>query len=159
MILPLSLFGKTLRKSWIFSMEDKNDHYSKRKKVMFETKWHFFLSFLSLLKASPPLSEFSYSLSFTFVLSLSLPPQLTRPLTMNCNPPTFHLLRLPPPHTFRSPQKACLSRYHPLMRLCFYQVVRRNIHFSVISHSLCNRTVILFEVKNGVKLHITFLVM
>ena len=65
----------------------------------------------------------------------------------------------PPPSTsFMSSQKACPSLYHQLIRLCFYKIVRRNIHFSVSSHSLCNRTVILFAVMNGVKLHITFIV-
>jgi hypothetical protein len=78
---------------------------------------------------------------------------------MICTPPTFHLLRLHPPAlSFMSSQKTCPSLYHPLIRLCFYKIVRRNIHFSVISHSLCNRTVILFAVMNGVKLYITFLV-
>ena len=50
------------------------------------------------------------------------------------------------PCTFRSSQKDCPSLYHPLVRLCFNKIVRRNIHFSVISHSLCNRTVMLFPV-------------
>ena len=61
-----SPFWKTLRKSWMFSMEAKHYHQSKRKKVMFEAKWHFFLYFLSLLKDWPPLSVFSSSLSFVF---------------------------------------------------------------------------------------------
>jgi hypothetical protein len=66
MILLLPLFWKTLRKSWMFSMEGKNHHYSKIKNGMFEAKWHFFLYFLSLLKDWPPLSVFSQGLSFTF---------------------------------------------------------------------------------------------
>ena len=52
----------------------------------------------------------------------------------------------PPTRTFRSFQKECPSRYHQFIGLCFNKIVRRNIHFSVISHSLCNRTVILFPV-------------
>jgi hypothetical protein len=51
-----------------------------------------------------------------------------------------------PTRTFRSFQKECPSRYHQFIGLCFNKIVRRNIHFSVISHSLCNRTVILFPV-------------
>jgi hypothetical protein len=77
---------------------------------------------------------------------LGLPPPLSSPPTTICNPSTFHLLRLPPTRTFRSFQKECSSRYHQFIGLCFNKIVRRNIHFSVISHSLCNRTVILFPV-------------
>ena len=60
--------------------------------------------------------------------------------------PNFPLTEVAPPCTFRSSQKDCPSLYHPLVRLCFNKIVRRNIHFSVISHSLCNRTVMLFPV-------------
>jgi hypothetical protein len=78
---------------------------------------------------------------------LVLSPPLSSPPTMICNPSTFHLLRFPPPtRTFRSFQKECPSRYHQFIGLCFNKIVRRNIHFSVISHSLCNRNVILFSV-------------
>ena len=43
----------------------------------------------------------------------------------------------PPPRTLRFSQKACPSLYHPLIRLCFYEIVRRNIHLaSFLTHSV-----------------------
>jgi hypothetical protein len=55
--------------------------------------------------------------------------------------PKFPLTEVPPPHfrTFRASLKVCPSLYHPHIRHSFYKIMRRNIHFSVISHSLCNR--------------------
>jgi hypothetical protein len=50
--------------------------------------WKIDPHFPSSLKACPSLS----------VLTLGLPPPLSSPLTTTCNPPTFHSLRLHPPH-------------------------------------------------------------
>jgi hypothetical protein len=147
MILLLPLFWKTLRKSWMFSMEGKNHHYSKIKNGMFEAKWHFFLYFLSLLKDWPPLSVFSQGLSFTFrPLFGPTPHHFPVHLQWFATPQLSTYWGCTPPCTFRSSQKDCPSLYHPLVRICFNKIVRRNIHFSVISHSLCNRKVILFSV-------------
>jgi hypothetical protein len=81
-------------------MEGKHNHYSKRKKVMFEAKWHFFLLFFCHhLKLDPHFPSSHKACSSLSVLSLGLPPPLSSPLTMICNSPTVHILRLPPsPH-------------------------------------------------------------
>ena len=141
MIFLLPFFGKYLENAVFVAWKAKSIIKAKEKRsclkpndICFFIFCHFGRldpHFPSSLKACPSLS----------VLSLGLPPPVSSPLTMICNPPTFHLLRLPPALSFMSSQKACSSLYHLLIRLCFYKIVRRNIHFSVISHSLCNRTV------------------
>jgi hypothetical protein len=130
----------------MFSMEGKNHHYSKIKNGMFEAKWHFFLYFLSLLKDWPPLSVFSQGLSFAFRPIFGPTPTTFQSTYNDLQPPNFPRTEVAPPCTSRSSQKDCPSLYHPLVRLCFNKIVRRNILFFVISHSLCNRIVILFAV-------------
>ena len=106
----------------------------------------FFLDFLSLLKDWPPFSVFSSSLSFAFRPIFGPTPATFQSTYNDLQPPNIPLTEVAPPCTSRSSQKDCPSLYHSLVRLCFNKIVRRNIHFSVISHSLCNRTVILFPV-------------
>ena len=115
---------------------------------MFEAKWYFFLDFLSFLKDWPPLSFFSSSLSFAFRPIFGPTPTTFQSTYNDLQPLNFPLTEVAPTptRTFRSFQKECPSRYHQFIGLCFNKIVRRNIHFSVISHSLCNRTVILFPV-------------
>ena len=113
----------------------------------------FYVTFESLT----PTFVFSESLSFTIRPIFGPTPTICQFTYNDVQPPNFPLTEVSP-LTFMSSQKACPSLYHPVIRLCFNKTVRRNIHFSVISHSLCNRTVMLFAVMSGVKLHITFLV-
>ena len=114
---------------------------------MFESKWYFFLDSLSLLKDWLPLSVFSSSLSFAFRPIFGPTPTTFQSTYNDLQPLNFPLTEVAPsPHTFRSFQKECPSRYHQFIGFCFNKIVRRNIHFSVISHSLCNRAVMLFPV-------------
>jgi hypothetical protein len=87
-------------------------------------------------------------LSFAFRPIFGPTPTTFQSTYNDLQPLNFPLTEVAPTPTrpFRSFQKECPSRYHQLIGLCFNKIVRRNIHFSVISHSLCNRTVILFPV-------------
>ena len=145
MILLLPLFWKTLRKSWMVSMEGNNYYKSKKKGHVWSQMTFCSLFFVPFERLTP-----TFRLLLRLVLHFpsylwAYPHHFPVHLQWFASP-NFPLTEVAPPCTSRSSQKDCPSLYHPLVRLCFNKIVRRNILFFVISHSLCNRIVILFAV-------------
>ena len=157
MILLLPLFGKHLEKAELLAWKANIINKAKEKRsclkptdISFFIFCHFWKidpHFPSSLQSWPPLSVFSSILSFTFRPIFGPTPTNFQSTYNDLQPPNFSLTEVASlPRAFRTSQKDCPSLYHALIRLCFNKIVRRNIHFSVISHSLCNRKVILFSV-------------
>jgi hypothetical protein len=90
------VFGKYLENAVFLAWKAKSIIKAKEKKVMFEVKWLCFFIFCHFWRLDPHFPSSLKACPSLSVLYLGLPPPVSSPLTMICNPPTFHLLRLPP---------------------------------------------------------------